>query len=147
MSIREKMPVLVKHEGEWKGKYILVDAEGQVLDQHDSYLTCSFPSDGSSDYFQVNRYTWADGKTEEHQFPGTYKDGRVYFDSPRIYGYCWEADDLTVILTWHYRHDPDNWLYEMIQISADGQHRARTWHWFKDGELIRRTLVKEKRVK
>jgi hypothetical protein len=148
MSIREKMPALVKHEGDWKGKYVLVDDQANILDQYDSLLSCSFPTDGSSDYFQINRYAWADGKTEEHRFPGQYRDGRVYFDSDRIYGYCWEVDDLTVILTWHYKSDPDqNWLYEMIQISKDGQHRARTWHWFENGELVKRTLIKEKRVK
>lgn len=148
MSIREAMPVLVRHEGEWEGTYLLVDDQGKILDQHASHLTCSFPRDGSADYFQINRYRWADGRTEEHRFPGQYRDGRVYFDSDRIYGYCWEVDDLTVILTWYYKSDPDqNWLYEMIQISANGQHRARTWHWFENGELVKRTLIKEKRVK
>lgn len=147
MSVREAMPVLVRHEGEWEGTYILVDADGKILDQHASHLTCSFPSDGSSDYFQINRYTWTDGKQEEHRFPGTYRDGQVWFDSERIYGHCWDADERTVILTWYYKHDPDNPLWEMIQISPDGNHRARTWHWYKDGELIRRTLIKEKRVK
>lgn len=147
MTMKEKMPVLARHEGEWEGTYIHVDADANIIDKHASYLTCSFPSDGSSDYYQTNRYTWPDGKTELHQFPGTYRDSEVWFDNDRILGHCWEADDRTVILTWIYRMDPDNPLYEMIQISPDGNHRARTWHWYKNGEIIRRTLIKEKRVK
>jgi hypothetical protein len=35
----------------------------------------------------------------------------------------------------------------MIQLSDDGQHRARTWHWFKDGVLMKRTIITERKVK
>jgi hypothetical protein len=147
MAIRDEMPVLVRHEGEWVGRYIYVDAAGQIVDQHASHLTCSFPADGSGDYFQINRYTWDDGRTEEHRFPATFKDGKIWFDSERILGHAWEVDDKTVILTWHYKTDPGNYLYEMIQLSPCGNHRARTWHWFDNGELVRRTLIKETRLK
>jgi hypothetical protein len=34
----------------------------------------------------------------------------------------------------------------MIQLSPDGKHRARTWHWFRDHQLWRITLVREHRV-
>ena len=40
----------------------------------------------------------------------------------------------------------DSSLYEMIQLSEDGNKRARTWHWFENGELVKRTLIKEERV-
>jgi len=33
----------------------------------------------------------------------------------------------------------------MIQLSQDGAHRARTWHWFRDEALWRITLVRERR--
>jgi hypothetical protein len=146
-TIREAMPLLARHEGEWVGSYIYVDPAGKIVDQHASHLTCSFPLDGTGDYFQINHYTWDDGKQEEHRFPGMFRDGRIWFDSERIKGHAWEADDKTVILTWHYKTDPANYLYEMIQLSPCGQHRARTWHWFENGELVRRTLIKETRLK
>ena len=31
--------------------------------------------------------------------------------------------------------EPDVHVCEMIQLSADGRHRARTWHWFRAGKL------------
>lgn len=146
MSIREDMPLLMRHEGDWKGTYIIVDAEGKILDQFNSHLTCTFPTEGSSPYFQTNRYTWADGRSEEFNFPAEYHDKKIWFDTARIKGHSWEADENTVLLTWYYKADPTNWLYELIYLSPDGNHRSRTWHWLKDGELFQRTLVKEKRV-
>jgi hypothetical protein len=37
-------------------------------------------------------------------------------------------------------------LVEVIVMGEGGQHRARTWHWFRDGRLVRRTLCDEQRV-
>ena len=147
MAIRNEMPVLARHEGEWAGTYLYVDTEGKIIDKHVSHLTCSFPLDGSGDYFQINRYTWEDGKIEEHHFPALYKDGKIWFDSERIVGCAWEVDEKTIVLTWSYKNDPESCLYEMIQISPDGNTRARTWHWFERGELVKRTLINEMRLK
>jgi hypothetical protein len=147
MAIKDEMPVLARHEGEWEGEYIYVDPEGRILDRHTSHLSCLFPSDGPHPYYQINRYVWADGRREEHQFPAAFKDRKIWFDSERIKGHAWEIDENTVVLTWAYKQEPESPLYEMIQISPDGNNRARTWHWFKNGELVKRTLIKERRVK
>ena len=32
---------------------------------------------------------------------------------------------------------------EVIVLGGDGKSRARTWHWFIDGELYQRTLCDE----
>ncbi|HNR23212.1 MAG TPA: hypothetical protein PKL49_09325, partial [Steroidobacteraceae bacterium] len=42
--------------------------------------------------------------------------------------------------------DPGNQVTEMIQLSRDGIHRARTWHWLRDEQLWRITLVREQRT-
>lgn len=148
MSLRDEMPLLARHEGEWVGTYIYIDAEGKILDRHSSHLTCRFPDADLNAYHQTNRYTWDDGRTEEHQFPATYRDGKIWFDTERIRGYAWEVDDKTLMLTWHYRREPEKYLYEMIQLSSDGHHRARTWHWFdENGEIYKRTIIKEERVR
>lgn len=147
MSIREEMPVLVRHEGDWVGTYTVVDIEGNIIDKHKSHLTCQFPEIGDYAYYQINRYEWNDGKREEHQFPGTYRDNKLWFDTERIEGYAWEIDDSTVILWFGYKTMPDMHLYEMIQISPCNNYRARTWHWFKKNQIFRRTLIQEQRMK
>ena len=42
--------------------------------------------------------------------------------------------------------EPGTYLYEMIQISDCGDYRSRTWHWFRDGRCIQRTLIDEQKV-
>lgn len=146
MGIKDEMPLLARHEGVWEGTYIYVDREGTIIDQHHSRVTCAFPQDSQFDYRQLNEYRWDDGKTETHDFPAVFSDGEIRFNTDRIAGHAWEIDDRTVLLTWVYQGDEDLFLYEMIHLSADGNQRARTWHWFVDDELDRRTLIKETRV-
>jgi hypothetical protein len=141
------MSVLVRHEGDWIGTYTLVDLQGNILDRYQSHLTCEFPSDGAFSYYQTNRYTWPDGKKEEHKFPGIYRDKVLWFDTERIDGKAWEADDATIILYFSYKGMPGSYLYEMIQISPCNNYRARTWHWFKDNQIDRRTLIQEERMR
>lgn len=145
-TLRDQMPVLARHEGDWQGTYTLMDLTGKILDQHHSHLTCQFPADNPNAYHQINRYTWPDGKAEEHQFPGTYRDKKLWFDTDRILGQAWEVDDATLILRFTYKTIPNFYLYEMIQISPCNRHRARTWHWFKDHQLYQRTLIQEERI-
>lgn len=146
MNIRNEMPVFAKHEGEWKGVYTVVDPKGNVLDKHDSYLTCYFQEDNDFPYIQTNTYTWEDGRNEKFSFPGSFKDKKIIFDTERINGYSWEIDENTIVLTWKYVNEPNNYLYEMINISSDGKHRARVWQWFENGELTKRTIIKEEKV-
>ena len=145
-AIRSGMPLLARHEGAWKGEYIHVDASGQEVDRHASHLTCRFPDEGEHDYYQTNTYQWADGKEEIFSFPASYRDGRIWFDTERIEGSAWEVDESTIILMWSRKDLEGACLYEMIQLSPCGQHRSRTWHWLLNGELFKRTLIKETRV-
>ncbi len=145
-NIREEMPVLIRHAGQWSGSYITVGVQGNIIDQHQSLLTCEFPEGKSYPYFQTNRYTWSNGKVEEYQFPGVYRDKSLWFNTERIEGRAWETDDHIVILKFFYKGIPEAYVYEMIHISACNNHRGRTWHWFKQGELYQRTLIQEIRV-
>lgn len=149
MGIRAGMPLLARHEGEWRGVYTHVDATGTVVDRHESHLTCAFPSDGTADYHQTNRYTWPDGRQEIHEFPGHYDGyGRMHFDTERIKGVTWALDENVMYLTWRYKSaDPsvDQRLFEIIVLSDDGTQRSRTWQWLEHGVCVRRTLINESR--
>lgn len=145
-DIRSGMPVLVRHEGEWKGEYVLMGADSSIIDRHKSHLICSFPEGGEFDYFQRNIYTWDDGRTENLEFPARYTDGRIWWDTERISGSAWEIDDRTIMLMWTRKQMPGSYLYEMIQINAENDKRARTWHWFQEDQLINRTCIRESRV-
>ncbi len=47
------------------------------------------------------------------------------------------------MLYWQRQGDPSLYLYEMIQLSDDGQSRCRTWHWIRAGQLETRTAIQE----
>ncbi len=148
MGIREGMPLLAKHEGEWKGTYTYLDPEGHIVDHHDSHLSCTFPDSGDFEYHQTNRYTWPDGRTEVNEFPGRYDGfGRMEFDTERIKGWTWGVDENTIYLSWVYKaKGEDLRLYELIVLSDDGNNRCRTWQWVRDGVIEMRTIINEKRV-
>jgi hypothetical protein len=146
MSIKEEMPLLARHEGEWHGTYTFVDREGTIIDQHRSVLHNTFPEDGSAPYFQTNDYTWDDGREEHLEFPASYADGKIHFLTDRMDGYAWEIDDHCIVLTWRYVKDPTVTLYELIHLDDSGTNRTRTWHWLKDGVCFQRTLINEKRI-
>ena len=144
-NIKEEMPVLVRHEGDWKGNYTVVNTAGEIIDKYESHLTCQFPENDDYPYYQTNRYSWADGKKEEYTFPGKYEDKKLIFDTERILGKAWEADDSTILLFFSYKGVSNAYVYEMINISPCNNYRCRTWHWFKDNQVFQRTLIQEER--
>lgn len=149
-ELKRLMPVLARHEGVWEGWYRVFTAEGEKTDEHRSRLLCRFPDDGPVPYHQTNHYAWADGRREVRDFPAGVANGRLKWDNDFING--WAADlplddfGRTTMLNWTRTGEPDLYLYEMIQLSDDGNARARVWQWFKKDRLFQRTLIEETRV-
>lgn len=146
MGIREDMPLLARHEGVWDGTYTYFNAAGEKIDEHASRLFCRF-ADGDFPYHQTNYYTWPDGRVDIRDFPATYRDKRIWWDNELIIGWAAEVgldtNARTMMLYWQRTGDPSLYLYEMIQLSDDGQSRCRTWHWIRNGRLETRTAIEE----
>ncbi len=136
-------PVFERHLGVWEGTYTRMDAAtGEIVDRHKSRLTCM--RDGTA-WSQRNEYTWDDGRTEVQEFGGTFQDGRLSFDTPRLVGEAWEVDDDTIVLRWVYRQEPDHQFSEIITLESE-DHRARIWKHFEKGAFAKLTVIDEKRV-
>ena len=144
----QDFPILSRHMGEWEGQYVHLDPDGREVDRHASHLHCYEPDDGSYDLIQVNTYTWPDGRREVVEFGGRLKGRDVHFDNDRIAGHMHQTDERTILLTWSYKSllQPGNYLYELIQLSQDGQQKVRTWHWMEDDRLVKRTIIRETKV-
>lgn len=149
-DIKVAFPLLARHEGVWDGMYRTYDASGDKIDEHRSRLICRFPTDGPFPYHQSNHYSWADGRTDQRDFPAVVSGDRITFVSDLIDG--WASDvkldtfNRTTMLNWVRLGEPGTYLYEMIQISDCGNFRSRTWHWFREGRCFQRTLIDEQRV-
>ncbi|CAM3163057.1 DUF3598 domain-containing protein [Sphingomonas antarctica] len=144
-SFADAMPEMLRHEGEWEGVYRHVDRDFTLIDEHGMWTRCEFPRVGPYAYIQHNRLTWADGRTEERSFPGIYRDGLLWWDTDRFSGFGWEMHGV-VMLHLDRKDVPDAHFTEMIELSADGNSRSRTWQWFQDGLPVRRTLCDEWRT-
>ena len=147
MSLRASLPFLARNEGVWEGYYRYYSPDGGKIDEHKSRLICRVIDD--RDYHQTNVYRWADGKKETRDFPAEIRGSRLVFTN-EITGWA-EAVDLdehkrTMMLHWTRNGEPDLYLYEMIQLSDDGEARARVWQWFRGDRLLQRTIIDERRV-
>lgn len=143
----QNLPLVYSNRGRWTGAYTFVDVMGVVLDQYNFDIDCEFPEDEPEvHYRQSSHYDWPDGRTQDLVFEACYEDRVLVWDNGRIAGRMWEIDDETIYLTFRFIDDPAVHVTEMIQMSPCRQHRARTWHWFRDHILFQRTLVHEARV-
>ncbi len=144
-QIAAAMPALLAHEGVWTGTYRTIDLDGRTIDRHSSRVECLFPESGDHHYVQRNRFTWADGRRREVEFGGALQDDRLVWDTETFSGYAWCSRDGVVLLTLDRKDLPNTSFTEIIVIGAEGNNRARTWHWFRDGVLFERTLCDERR--
>lgn len=140
------MPAMFDHEGWWDGWYRHYDTAGKLLDEHRVKTCCEFPDTGPDHYFQRNWLTWADGRTAKYEFGGHVEGDRLVWESDAFAGYGWQTHENLIMLRLERRDEPNAHYCEMIEVAPDGQSRARTWQWFKDGRPWKRTLCDEQRI-
>jgi hypothetical protein len=149
-DLASKMPLLARQEGIWEGIYRYYDFDGVKVDEHASRLTCRVTRNEAWDYHQTNEYRWSDGRQEIREFKGRWRDGRLRFEDGPIDG--WAAEDpldperRSLLLQWRRSDQPDTRFYEMIQVDADCRQRSRVWQWIRDGRIVLRTLIDERKV-
>ena len=140
------MPSILRHEGTWEGVYRHLDAEGRLIDRHGARVVCSFPDDGPFAYVQSNTFNWNDGREFKVDLPGRLRGDRLHWDTDTFHGTAWEAGDGVVLLNLDRYDEPGARFFEMIVMGDGGDHRARTWQWFRGGRLYKRTLCDERRI-
>lgn len=140
------MPAMLRHEGVWEGRYTHIDTSANILDEHSANVRCEFPRSGPYAYIQYNHFKWDDDREHKAELPGIFKDGRLWWDTDTFHGSAWETHDGLILLNLDRKDDPGARFFEIIVMGETGLDRARTWHWFKDGKLFKRTLCDERKV-
>ena len=151
-QVREALPVLARHEGVWDGVFRRMDPAGRVKSEFNARIIKRFLPDEHwpKIYHQTNMYDFPDGKSQVIDTKGEYRDGKIHFSSERVDG--WQLDDLsdpfnrTVFLYMVYKSDPNQYVYEIINISDDGKYRTRMTQFLKAGRTTSRTLIDEELV-
>lgn len=145
-EVASAMPALLRHEGVWEGHYQLVDLDGRLVDAHASRVECLFPDEGPFHYVQKNRFEWSDGRIREQSFGGRLEGQRIVWDTETFAGHAWVTDGGIILLALDRKDEPGATFTEIIVAGDDGDSRARTWHWFRDGAVYQRTLCNELRL-
>jgi hypothetical protein len=145
-TIYEGLPLIALNEGRWDGTYRFVRPNGELVEQYDFRIRVSLSSDSATAYRQDSHYRYPDGQTTSLTFEAAYADGRLTWDNGRINGSLWQISDDTIYLHFGFNVRPEITCHEMIQTSADGQQRGRTWLWYRGNVLDRYTLIDEQRV-
>jgi hypothetical protein len=149
-QIEQRMPVLALLKGRWRGTYIEQDLQGRELDRYAFFHDISFPDEPGANYRQRTVYTWADGRTIDLVFDAALEDRNnrpvIAWDHPMMAGVLFEIDDRTLQLRFAYKDAEQTEVQEAMFLSADGQHRLRTWHWYRAGTPFKITVVQEARA-
>lgn len=135
-----------KHEGIWEGTYRRIGADGILIDQWKSRLTCVLLPGGK--YHQVNQYMWDDGFEECLDFGVCEfnENNELIFENPRLSGKAWETGR-SVVLIWDYKHRPGMTLFEQIDlIGPKEDHRIRVWKWSENDNFNGITMIEERKV-
>jgi hypothetical protein len=143
------MALLRWHAGIWEGEYThLSAADWSVVGTQRFRISVEVFDSGPVSYRQSSHYWHPDGHEETLAYEGVVRASgdRVVFDNGRIRGECWAITLDTLYLWFGFAAMPESHVTEMIQLAGGGGHRARTWHWFRDGALEKVTLVRERRV-
>ncbi len=141
------LELLRRHVGIWEGEYTHIAAATRaVLDVQIFRIRVEVFDMSPVAYRQTSHYWERDGSERELCYDGELRNDRIVFDDGRIHGDCRAIEPNVLYMTFGYRAAPKLQIAEMIQLSPDGRHRARTWHWLDDHRLDRITLVREQRV-
>ncbi len=134
------------HAGIWEGTYRHLGADGALEQTIRSKVWCDFPASGPAFYTQRIELTSAAGDVTRAAFEGVSRGDHVWFDTRTFIGKSWETQDGIVLLNLNRKDEPDAHFVEVIVMGEGGRRRARTWHWFREGQLFRRTLCDETRT-
>lgn len=145
-ALAADMPAILAHEGVWTGVYRHLDAHARLIDEHAATVVCDMPDAGPYAYIQHNTFTWADGREARSTLPGVLRDGRLWWDVATFSGSAWQTHEGQILLRLTRKDEPGAEFFELITLAPDGKTRARTWQWFKDNRLVRRTLCDEVRA-
>lgn len=143
---QSRFPAHLAHRGIWEGTYRHIAADGTQESHFCSRVTCDFPGTSEVFYRQTTELWAEDGTYSKASFEGVDRGDHLFYDTATFHGRSWETGRSHLMLDLTRKDEPGACFVEVIVMGEGGRHRARTWHWFRDGDLYRRTLCEETRV-
>lgn len=125
------------HIGVWTSRYVVRDAAGVILDQHEARNDIAIDW-ATNRYAQRNIYTRA-GVAEVRRYRGRFEGSQLIIEGDRLVGTAWPVDRRVVLLHFQLKDAPTE-TFELITL-GDARHRARVMQHLTDGRMTAVTCV------
>jgi hypothetical protein len=136
MALREHLTRML---GVWRGEYVHMRPDGEVMDRHESRQEARLEGDR---WYERVVYRWPDGREEVHDFRGRLEGNDLILDDPDFHGETFVVVDGLFVFPYHWKDRPDQRIVETI-VFAGEQRRSRVWQTIEDGQLARVTAITE----
>ncbi len=146
MTLKER---LAQVTGVWEGAYTHLKTEGALLDQHAARQETRL---AGNRWYERIIYRWpaqagAAGKEQQLDFRASFDETgeRMLFDEPDFFGQTFIVSDDIFVFPYHWKNRPGQRVVETIVFSSP-TNKARLWQSFEQGELIKITVIVERRI-
>ncbi len=143
------LPALAAQMGVWEGTFRRYDADGQLRDAFPSTVVQRLEArEGRWLYSQTSLFPLAADGPTRIEASGWIEGGRLWFHSDRLGGWAMDVPDApgTSVLLFESRDGSNLRLQEISQLVDEGRRRFRTTQTLRDGQLLSRTHMEERRT-
>ncbi|MEM6499447.1 MAG: CpcT/CpeT family chromophore lyase [Pseudomonadota bacterium] len=151
-QLMRRMPASGGMEGTWEGTFTRVDPEGKVLETFPTTIVATFLPDGHEyDFHQLHIYRLGESNEQVIESYGKWNVDRLHFFNDRLEGWSKDLDlddsGLTYAFTMNFKDGSGISVSEIISQNPNNlDERLRATQYMKDGKLLRRTLIEERRT-
>ncbi|MEL6687821.1 MAG: DUF3598 family protein [Pseudomonadota bacterium] len=138
----EIFPALSRQLGTWEGVFHRISPEGETLDRFPTRITARLDADGT--YHQTNTYNPDTAEARSILSQGRVEGAHLIFENDRVSGKAFDIDANTSVFTFAFSNGQE--VREIVSLSPDGLTRHRATQYLKDGALVRRTLINERKA-
>ncbi len=141
LSLKEKLRQVT---GVWVGTYTHVSPQGQMLDTFTSRQETRLEGD---DWYERINYLWPEGDKIQFDFHARFDPTgeAMIFDDPNFHGELKFVNDMVYVFPYHWKAKPETHAVETI-VMASPHYKSRLWQTFENGELVKVTIITERRI-
>lgn len=143
------LPALARQMGVWEGTFRRYDAEGRLRDTFSSTVVQRLEArEGGWHYSQISLFPEAADGPRRIEATGRMEGGRLWFQSERLEGWAMDVPEApgTTVVLFESRDGSHLRVQEISQLSEGGRRRLRTTQTLRDGQLLSRSHIDERKT-
>jgi Domain of unknown function (DUF3598) len=132
--------------GVWEGTYTHLKPSGELMERFGSRQETRLRG---TQWFERIVYSRPGQEPEILDFRAGIDGQRMIFDDPNFHGESFLVEGRMTVFPYHWKNqDPTGPQAEIVEVIvlAQDNYRTRLWQTFHDGELVRLTVIEERRL-